>query len=92
MPTSGGELGLGPAPSGAPQSESWVLSLDRLRSDVRRLSLHRQDVYVRAHAHREGGHLVPLSLCEELALNESHLRYALDRYIEATADAHSAER
>jgi hypothetical protein len=50
-----------------------MLSVERLRSDVRRLSLHRQDVYVRAHAHRQGGHLVPASLCEELVQNESQL-------------------
>jgi hypothetical protein len=68
-----------------------VSSLDRLRSDVQRLSAHRQDVYVRAHAHREGGQLVPASLCEELAQNESMLRCALDRYLEATGDAHPAE-
>jgi hypothetical protein len=92
MPTNGGELGLRPAPPQLPQGESWMLSsLDRLRSDVQRLSLHRQDVYGRAHVLRESGHLVPSSLCEELAQNESQLRCALDRYIEATGDAHPAE-
>ena len=92
MPINGGELGLGPAPPVVPQGESWMLmSLDRLRSDVQRLTMHRQDVYVRAQAHRLGGQLVPASLCEELLQNESQLRCALDRYNEATGSAHPAE-
>ena len=91
MPTNGDKSGLRPAPPPPPQGESWMLSsLDRLRSDVQRLSLHRQDVYGRAHVLREGGHLVPSSLCEELAQNESQLRCALDRYAEATGDVHPA--
>jgi hypothetical protein len=56
-----------------------------LRSDIRRLTVGRQDLYVRARGHRQGGQLVPASLCEELDQNESQLRFALDRYNETSA-------
>lgn len=59
---------------------------DSLRSQIRHLTLRRQESYVEARAHRVGGHLVPGSLGLEMAENALHLRYALKRYAEATAE------
>jgi hypothetical protein len=65
--------------------ELWRITLtDSLRSEIRRLTVHRQSAYDRAQAHRQNGQLVPASLCEEMAENGSRLRWALDRYTEAT--------
>ena len=66
------------------RATSGDLPVDSLKSQIRGLTLHRQDVYARAQAHRQGGQLIPLSLCEELAENGSRLRLALDRYTEET--------
>jgi hypothetical protein len=83
MPSSGGELDLRAVPVPIPKSELWSISLlDALRSEIERLTARRQNLYVRALAHRQGGQLVPGSLCEELAENGSQLRHALDRYTE----------
>jgi predicted DNA-binding protein with PD1-like motif len=85
MASRADQSGIRPSPECVLSSDLWALSAtDSLRNDIRRLSLHRHDVYARAQVHRSGGHLVPASLCEELALNESQLRYALDRYSEAS--------
>lgn len=65
--------------------ESWRIALtESLRSEIRRLTVRRQSAYDRAQAHRRDGQLVPASLCEEMAENGSRLRWALDRYTEAT--------
>jgi hypothetical protein len=70
------------------KGELWAISpLDTLRSQIRGLTLHRQDVYARAQAHQQGGQLIPLSLCEDLAENGSQLRIALDRYAEEQGPA-----
>ena len=85
MPSSGGELDLRRVPEPILKSELWAISLlDALRSEIQSLTARRQNVYVRAQAHRQGGQLVPASLCEELAENGSQLRRALDRYTEKT--------
>ena len=82
------ETGIQSAPGPVGKSESWaVLTIDNLRNDIRRLSLDRADAYVRAGVHRRDGHLVPASLCEELAHNASQLRCALDRYSEVTGSS-----
>jgi hypothetical protein len=87
MASRADQSGVQASPECILSSELWALSAtDSLRNDIRRLSLHRHDVYARAQVHRRGGHLVPASLCDELAQNESQLRYALDRYSEASAD------
>jgi hypothetical protein len=83
MPNSGFDPG--PVPKAALAGELRVISAhDGLMGEIRRLTQRRQNAYVRAQAHRQGGQLVPASLCEELAENESQLRFALDRYTEAT--------
>ena len=65
------------------KGERWAISpLDGLRSQIRGLTLRRQEIYARAQAHQEGGQLIPLSLSEELADNGSELRIALNRYTE----------
>jgi hypothetical protein len=85
VPSRGGDLDPGEVPKLALARGLWAISpLDSLRGDIRRLTLRRQDAYVRAQAHRRRGQLVPASLCEELAENGSQLRFALDRYTEAT--------
>lgn len=79
-----GELGRGPALECASDSELATLSaLELLRGDIQHLSLQRHHLYVRAHRHRQGGQLVPASLCEELTDNESRLRCLLGRYTES---------
>ena len=73
------------APQHVPTSTSSAIQPpDSLRSQIRRLTQRRRDVIVLAEAHRQGGHLVPASLCEELAENGSQLRYALGRYAQET--------
>ena len=71
------------APERVPTSNSSaILPPESLRGQIRRLTQRRRDVFVLAEAHRQGGHLVPASLCEELAENGSQLRIALDRFTE----------
>ena len=83
MPTRAGDPDLRPVPRRILKGELWAISpLDSLGSQIRGLTLRRQDVYAQAQAHQQGGQLIPLSLCEELAENESQLRIALDRYTE----------
>jgi len=83
MPTRAGDPDLRRVPRRILKGELWAISpLDRLSSQIRGLTLRRQDVYARARAHQHGGQLIPLSLCEELAENGSLLRIALDRYTE----------
>jgi hypothetical protein len=85
MPSSAGDPDPREVPKRTLKGELWAISpLDGLRSEIRRLTLHRRDVYGRAEAHRQGGQLVPLSICEELAENGSQLRIALARYTEET--------
>jgi hypothetical protein len=83
MPISAGDPDLRRAPRPILKGELWAISpLDTLSRQIRGLTLRRQEVYARAQAHRQGGQLVPLSLCEDLAENGSQLRIALDRYTE----------
>jgi hypothetical protein len=83
MPTRAGDPDLRPVPRRTLKGELWAISpLDSLSSQIRGLTLRRQDVYARAQAHQQGGQIIPLSLCEELAENGSQLRIALDRYTE----------
>jgi hypothetical protein len=83
MPTSAGNPDLRRVPRRTLKGELWAISpLDTLSSQIRGLTLRRQEAYARAQAHRQGGQLVPLSLCEDLAENGSQLRIALDRYTE----------
>jgi hypothetical protein len=85
MPTHAGHPDLRRGQTLILKGELWAISpVDSLRSQIRGLTLHRQDVYARAQAHRQSGQLIPLSLCEELADNGSRLRLALDRYTEET--------
>ena len=65
-------------------NSSAILPPESLRGQIRRLTQRRRDVFVLAEAHRQGGHLVPASLCEELAENGSQLRWALGRYAQET--------
>lgn len=83
MPTRAGDPDLRPVPRRILKGDLWAISpLDTLSSQIRGLTLRRQDVYARAQAHQQGGQIIPLSLCEELAENGSQLRIALDRYTE----------
>lgn len=60
---------------------------DSLRSQIRLLTVRRQESYVEARAYRGGGHLVPGSLAQEMAENGLQLQYALKRYAEATGES-----
>jgi hypothetical protein len=69
------------------RTEQWTISLTESLSDrIKLLSERRQTAFEQAQTHRSEGHLVPLSLSEELTENASELRGALERYAEATGD------
>ena len=83
-----GDLDQKPMSERPANRELWAIyEPEALTGRIRGLTVRRQAVYLQAQAHRQGGHLVPASLCEELAENGSQLRYVLNRYSEATRPA-----
>ncbi len=64
-----------------PREEPWVTSLHESLSDhIRLLAERRHTAFGQAATHRREGHLVPLSLTQELAENASELSGAMERY------------
>ena len=81
MPSSDGDRDLH-AERKLRDTVSALRMTESLTGEIRRLTERRQVVFVEMQAHRRGGHLVPASLCEEIAENEAQLSRALERYRE----------
>jgi hypothetical protein len=64
-----------------PREEPWVMHLNESTGDhIRVLAQRRHTAFGQAATYRREGHLVPLSITQELTENASELRDAMARY------------